>query len=125
MIRLVSDNEAYEVQYEGATFKYRRIPSSVQKGYEAKHVKRGQVDTRAVGELVLQYCLLGWTGVGAGQGDEYEETPYDPKYIKRLPETVKTFLIGKFYEADPESDPDSVDELGNLKGSSTDNSVGE
>ena len=99
-IYLVQDDERNSHQIGDATFIYKRMPSHIQKGFEAKHRKKGEVDMRAVLELCLEYCLIDWSGVKPHK--DAEDIPFSKDLIQYLPEAIKTELISLLYEGSPD-----------------------
>jgi hypothetical protein len=90
-LKLIGKDE--RIVYRGAGFEifYRRMPSNVRARILEKHTKRGgDVDfTRATIEM-LEYSIIGWSGVEDEVG---EPTPYSIELIPRIPDAEQAKLV--------------------------------
>jgi len=95
-IRLISKEERLSCKIEGVTFFYRRpLPTEIQEITD-KHTSRGNTDSEAVGNEIMQRCILGWEGpITMGDGKDAE---FHPDRLTFLPPKVQMGLAGVITE---------------------------
>jgi len=97
----IEEDEEYTTEFNGATFKYRRIPHLKMVEIQEQYIERGRVKQSKVDRAVLDYCLLGWEnyrGRDIATG-KIIDIPFEKKYIYGLPLEYTTHLTIKFLSA--------------------------
>lgn len=80
-IQLIDEEEKLIFESQGARLYYRRIPMDLIQAWQKQHTTRGETDWGAVSKKALEYAVLDWSGVYAGE----EEIPFSKELILKLP----------------------------------------
>lgn len=95
-ITLISDDERFEVDYEGlAKFTLRRLSNQKRSEFVDQSTRRGKIDNEKLGLLTLQHCILSWDGVLNADGTP---APISQDTIEALPPVVVEFIATKLNE---------------------------
>jgi hypothetical protein len=91
-VRIVRKEEKNQIQIDGSTFSYRRVPSDLIGQYVKRHTPRkgGEPDWQKVGLEMLNYALLDWGNVEDLDGSKVE---FDKELIPALPQVTQAELI--------------------------------
>jgi hypothetical protein len=94
-LHLIKKDERLEYVGDGFKILYRRIPTPVRGRFTNKHTKRGGETDWAKATLeMLEYSILGWSGVyetnGAGKSIEI---PFDTEKVRSIPDDVLLVLL--------------------------------
>lgn len=116
-LQLINKDERLEHVGDGFKILYRRIPSTTRGRIFNKHTKRGgETDYSKTTVEMLEYCVLGWSGVFEKNGDGKNiEIPFDIEKVRMIPDDVLLVLLDLM---GANADREEV-EVGNLSPSSS------
>ncbi len=94
-LQLIKKDERLEFVGDGFKILYRRIPSTTRGRILNKHTKRGgETDYSKTTVEMLEYCVLGWSGVFEENGDgKNMEIPFDIEKVRMIPDDVILVLL--------------------------------
>lgn len=102
-IHLIGDHERLAFDVQGVRFFGHRISAKEQKHAEAVYTKRGVVDYHGLTDFLLAEHIVDWQGHPDPIELDGEAVPFSVEHLKRLPLDVRNDLIGKLYEASPDT----------------------
>lgn len=110
-IRLIQEDERFDLEILGCIFEYRRIPADIKQRIVKENTHRGVVDDDGVMEAGFSYAVTGWRGdVPTLNGEPAE---FSQKNLMRLPDPVKAKLtVAIFSNVDGTTPEDGEDPLG-------------
>lgn len=93
-LRLVNKDEKLTFVGDGFKIFYRRMPNSQIARIRERHTKRGDTNHQAVANDVLEWCVMGWSGVWDKNGDgKLVEIPFDSDKVGMIPDVVAAKIV--------------------------------
>lgn len=95
----VDERHTWTDEDSKAGFIFRRPTSRLQREIQAKHTKKGDVDSNAVVDEMLEWAILDWFGFVDHTG---VPVTYNKEYLGQVPEVIKSRFVVQFYAASPD-----------------------